>query len=61
MWLLLGVMGYKILTTRFCTGGRVQIVGFCGFFSPLCCRDPADTILSPKECAVQGELKDREC
>lgn len=31
--------------------------GFWGFFFSLCCRDPADTILSPKECAVQGELK----
>lgn len=33
MWLLLGVMGYKLLTTRFCTGGRVQGVGFVFFFS----------------------------
>lgn len=57
MWLLLGVMGYKLLTTRFCTGGRVQGVGFVFFFFPY----PADTILSPKECAVQGDLKGREC
>lgn len=33
MWLLLGVMGYKLLTRGFCTGGRVQSVGF-GFFFP---------------------------
>lgn len=35
----------------------------CGFvfFLPLHCHDPADAILSPKECAVQGDLKGREC
>lgn len=60
MWLLLGVMECKLLTTGFGTGGRVQSVGL-GFFPPPYCRDPADTILSPKECAVQGDLKGREC
>lgn len=35
--------------------------GFCFFFLSLYCRDRADTILSPKECAVQGDLKGREC
>lgn len=53
------VMGHKLSSTGLCTGGRVQCV-WCGAFPISMVGDRADTILSPKECAVHEELKDRQ-
>lgn len=66
MCLLRGVMRHGLSDAGLCTGGRVQsacvgggvLSGVFFFLSPPV-GDTADTILSPKECAVHKKLKGR--
>lgn len=54
-------MGYKLDNTGLCTGGRVRSVCVVWVLHPTPqVGGTADTILSPKECAVHEKLKGRQ-